>query len=439
MTKTQVLIIGAGIAGLSTAYFLKQKGISFSVLEAGERVGGRVMTIREQGLIIDAGAQFISSSYGVLPDLIKKLGLQPQVVEVSEYSAIVRDGKARRMKASDPFSLVAAGIISLPAFTQFAAAVGVERVKTAALPLENYSAWHQLDDADAYEWSIKNVGEEVYNYLIEPTFEALYFQSPKGSSRAFATAVSMFPARGQTIFALKGGNGMVASALAELANVKLGKNVIELREEGNGVVAVTESGETFEAQFAVLALTSSNAARLFKTEDAVEKRLLATKYSTTLNIAYGTGEPVGGLAKDGIYGIWVPKKERKNISAIAIESNKNRDRKAKGDLINVMLPNASGNEMIDKSEEEIFGAITPELERYFPNLSKKLIFTKIFRWREAEPLSPIGRSKDLNTYRTENKPRRIFLAGDFMSMPWTDGAAESGRWAANTIAPKVAR
>jgi protoporphyrinogen/coproporphyrinogen III oxidase len=439
MAKSQVLIIGAGIAGLSAAYFLKQKGISFSVLEASERVGGRVMTMREQGLVIDAGSQFISSSYGVLPNLIKQLGLQSQVVDVSEYSAIVRDGKARRMKASDPFSLVSAGIISLPAFTQFAATVGVERLKTAALPLEDYSAWHQMDDADAYEWSIKNIGEEVYNYLIEPTFEALYFQSPKGSSRAFATAVSMFPARGQTIFALKGGNGMLASALAEIANVKLGKKVAEIKEEGDGVVAVTESGETFEGQFLILAVTSSNASKLFKTGDAVEERLMATKYSTTLNIAYGTGEPVGGLAKQGIYGIWVPKKERTHISAIAVESNKNRDRKAKGECINVMLPNASGHELIDKSEEEILAAITPELERYFPAISKKLIFTKIFRWREAEPLSPIGRSKDLHTYRTDKKSRRIFLAGDFMSMPWTDGAAESGMWAAKAIAPKVSR
>jgi len=424
---------------LSAAYFLKQKGITFTVLEASERVGGRVMTTREQGLIVDAGAQFISSSYGVLPDLIKKTGLQPQVVEVSEYSAIVRDGKARRMKASDPFSLVSGGIVSLPAFTQFAAAVSVERVKTAALPLENYSAWYQLDDVDAYDWSVKNIGEEVYNYLIEPTFEALYFQSPKGSSRAFATAVSMFPARGQTIFALKGGNGMLASSLAEIAMVKLGKKVSELREEGDGVVAVTESGETFEGQFAILALTSSNASKLFKTEDVVAQRLMATKYSTTLNIAYGTGEPVGGLAKQGIYGIWVPKKERKHISAIVIESNKNRDRKAKGELINVMLPNVSGNEFIDKTDEEVLGAITPELERYFPDISKKLVFTKIYRWREAEPLSPIGRSKDLNTYRTDKNPRRIFLAGDFMSMPWTDGAAESGKWAANAIAPKIVR
>lgn len=42
---TDVLIIGAGLSGLVTAFNLKKKDISFKILEAQTRVGGRIETI----------------------------------------------------------------------------------------------------------------------------------------------------------------------------------------------------------------------------------------------------------------------------------------------------------------------------------------------------------------------------------------------------------
>ena len=56
----KVLVLGAGIAGLSAAYHLKRAGIEATVLEARDRIGGRVWTDREFADIpIEFGAELI--------------------------------------------------------------------------------------------------------------------------------------------------------------------------------------------------------------------------------------------------------------------------------------------------------------------------------------------------------------------------------------------
>jgi oxygen-dependent protoporphyrinogen oxidase len=49
-------------------------------------------------------------------------------------------------------------------------------------------------------------------------------------------------------------------------------------------------------------------------------------------------------------------------------------------------------------------------------------------------MSSVGRSKSIQNYRSKTTTKsNIFLAGDYMGMPFTEGAAETGRWAASQI------
>jgi len=59
----QVIVIGAGIAGLTAAHFLANARMSVKVLEASGRVGGRMTTDAVNGFLVDRGAQFLSSEY----------------------------------------------------------------------------------------------------------------------------------------------------------------------------------------------------------------------------------------------------------------------------------------------------------------------------------------------------------------------------------------
>ena len=53
-----VVVIGAGPAGIGAASILKQKGLNVQILEARERIGGRAFTVHDYGLPLDLGAQW---------------------------------------------------------------------------------------------------------------------------------------------------------------------------------------------------------------------------------------------------------------------------------------------------------------------------------------------------------------------------------------------
>jgi monoamine oxidase len=75
----RVVIVGAGLAGLTCAYRLRQAGIAATVYEANSGVGGRTWTLRDffdDGQIAENGGEFISSEHTAIRDLAQEMGLE---------------------------------------------------------------------------------------------------------------------------------------------------------------------------------------------------------------------------------------------------------------------------------------------------------------------------------------------------------------------------
>ena len=75
----KIIVVGAGMAGLVAGYELKRAGHDVKLLEARERVGGRILTLREpfsNGLYAEAGAMRLPSTHKLVQAYIQKLGLQ---------------------------------------------------------------------------------------------------------------------------------------------------------------------------------------------------------------------------------------------------------------------------------------------------------------------------------------------------------------------------
>ena len=62
MSKS-VVVVGAGLAGLTCAIYLQRRGANVTVLESSDRVGGRVKTDSVNGFLFDHGFQVINPSY----------------------------------------------------------------------------------------------------------------------------------------------------------------------------------------------------------------------------------------------------------------------------------------------------------------------------------------------------------------------------------------
>jgi monoamine oxidase len=70
-----VIVIGAGPAGLSAAHDLNKAGKRVVVLEARNRIGGRIHTVRERG-VVEAGAEFIHGENAVTWQIVREQGLK---------------------------------------------------------------------------------------------------------------------------------------------------------------------------------------------------------------------------------------------------------------------------------------------------------------------------------------------------------------------------
>jgi monoamine oxidase len=90
MTKKTVLILGGGIAGLAAARELARHNIQVTVLEAQNRLGGRIHTIHNGGPPIELGAEFIHGESNGLLGAVHEAGLTTQTV--SEKGRVFRNG-----------------------------------------------------------------------------------------------------------------------------------------------------------------------------------------------------------------------------------------------------------------------------------------------------------------------------------------------------------
>lgn len=430
----QVIVIGAGIAGLSAAWRLQRHGCRVLVLEAGERPGGRMSTDLRDGYRIDRGAQFLSSGYEVINSLVAAMGLASTLDATTQCSGIARGGRVRVFDPARPWTLARNGLLGWGQLLRLALSTGRGTRATRHLPLNDYAAWHAWDTEPTAGWLARHAGRDALEYLFEPMLEGFYFQDPESTSMALSMLVSGYGARGHRTVTLRGGMGGLTGALAAGLDVRLASRALAVSERPDGITVQTAAG-ALHADHIVLATTASAARALYQPDCPATRAILATDYSATINI--GIAVP-GGIATpmvaDRVYGLLLPRSERRTIAAVGIESRKSRGAVPQGELLNVMLDGKAGARLVDQPEHVVLAEVLPELEHYFPGVSRTMAFAHFCRWREAEPRSPVGRSRAIGAYRAACRPgQRIVLAGDYLSAPTTEGAAASGLWAADLL------
>ncbi|MGZ5388999.1 MAG: flavin monoamine oxidase family protein [Aeromicrobium sp.] len=260
-TSSDVVIIGAGVSGLTAASDLRRAGLSVTVLEARDRVGGRLWTQVIDGATLELGGQWVSPDQDALIKTLAELGLETyERYREGESVYVGRDALPRRFtgdifpaspQTQREIERLIGLIDDLSSEVDPAAPWAHRRAKE--LDTISFASWlsEQTDDEEAQDNIALFVADAM---LTKPahTFsvlQSLMMASSAGGFRRLVEADFILDRR------IIGGLQQVPLRLAAKLgdDVKLSQPVRRLEWSESGVTATTDSF-TVSARFAIAAI-----------------------------------------------------------------------------------------------------------------------------------------------------------------------------------------
>ncbi|WP_395626262.1 FAD-dependent oxidoreductase [Daejeonella sp.] len=272
--KTDVLIIGAGLAGLSAARVLKSAGRDFKILEASDAPGGRVRTDHLNGFLLDRGFQVLLTAYPEAKHFLDYKALDLQAF--SPGSIILNDSGIDQI--GDPLREISSLITTLKS------PVGSFFDKIKLLKLKLKLAGSSIDDIFLKpEIStlnhLKNSGfsDRIISNFFIPFLSGIFLENKlETSSRMFEFVFKMF-SEADTAIPAKG-MGMIPMQLAsKLSPEELILNESVLSIEGNEVLTV--SGNKYQADTILLATRHDSFPMPFKSLNKGQKSVTCLYFS----------------------------------------------------------------------------------------------------------------------------------------------------------------
>ena len=476
----RVLVVGGGISGLAAAYRLTRlaPAAAVTIVESDRRLGGKILTERRDGFVIEGGPDsFLSSKPGAL-ELCRELGLEDRLRgtrDETRRTFVLRRG--RLLEIPEGLSglvptrlgpLLRSPLFSLPGKLR----MGLELL----LPPRRGG-----EDEALAAFITRRLGREAYERLIEPLMAGIYAGdgarlsleatfpqlrdlerlhggllrgllrrgpaaamsdagpagTPSGGPRARGPQAAARPAPLPPFLTLAGGLEdlvwTLSSRLAE-AEIRLGAGAEELQRSPGGYTLRLGGGETLTADAVILAAPAHVSAGLTERLDpelGAALRAIPHVSTATVTLAW----PRGGVPHplDG-YGYIVPRAEGRPVLACTWTSSKFPHRAPEGQaLIRVFIGRDAGSATapVDSLGDEDLLRLARDEVRDILGIGAPPALARLFRWPQGMPQYTLGHTQRLAAMeaRLARLPG-LSMAGNFLRGVGLPDCIRSGEAAA---------
>jgi phytoene dehydrogenase-like protein len=374
--KHDVVVIGAGLAGLTAARVLQNSGLDAIVLEASNGPGGRVKSEKYEGYILDHGFQVINPGY-------------PEVVA----SKVLNHLEFHSLPAG--FRVVDGQVQKRITFTTALGAPGSLDEKIAFLKFLTGKASHK----ESFEDSVQKY-KSFYNDALKPFLTGVFLTDPGLISADAAQKILRSFIKGRPGIPADG-VGQFSDALATFVkNISYGVTVEGIKNNS----VKTDKGE-YSADFIILATDPWSAHKIFDEYTPPQALTSTTWYHSVESLPHNSD--LLTVQKNGVV-----------VNSIAISR-----------FANNYAPNGktllSTTTLRPASEKDV----VTELASLWDIETNEFSFLKKFEIPQSLPLHGVGTPLYTKYRLREN----LYFAGDHMTYPSQQGAMESGRIAAEEI------
>ena len=433
-SQDPVLVIGAGIAGLTAAYQLQKAGHEVIVLEARDSVGGRMTTVDWEGFKVDVGAKFVTSSDKTLLKVVEEVGLTDQLVREEEGLTITiyRDGELHSANFLNLFSYFRWSGVS------FKARMAMLKLIPKFLPLMGLKDVYHLErnplpDTDVtYEEFFKNeISEEMFEYWAIPMFETMCSYGGEDVSRtAFLALMASYLNADSVTF--KEGIGALPDALANRLNVETGARVqkVGLLPDGSGVrVNYTRGGtdKTLTAPLVVVAIPANHVLKLFQDPRPAWKEFFPQVNYSRGALHYHILETD---YQPEVLGTMIPRALGLPLNGISFEVYK------EGRWLFMTDPSKS-HFLVGKPEEVYEREAMETAVIVYPEIKGTFRAHRLFAWDEKVPTFRPGYLNALADFWEDPQEGPVYFCGDYFAGPSTGGALYTGMECAQRIELKI--
>lgn len=402
--KTDILIIGAGLTGLTAAFHLSRNGKQVHILECSNRVGGQIHTFREEGFVFESGPNTGVVSYPEVAELFAALSPACQLETAHE------EAKRRLIWKGDSFRELPSGLLSAittPLFT-----LG-DKFRILGEP---FRAKGTNPDESVGELAARRLGRSFLDYAVDPFLSGVYAGDPlklitryalpklynleqqyggfiKGTiAKARMPKTERDRLATKQVFSAVGGLDNLTQAMADaigMQNITLSASGVTIRPSENGWQAVftTLSGEqTIHANKVVTTTGAYSLPELlpFIPQEEMEK-ISNLKYAPVVQASVGIRDT--GRLQFNAFGGLVPSCEKKDVLGILYPAACFDNRAPKeGALFSFFIGGVKHAELTRWPDDELKALIVHELHamlKFSANMQPDMI--RLFRHPRAIP------------------------------------------------------